>query len=192
MQETRLLARSVCIIMKFTSRSNQVSLQTVELRIICKSASKLETYDLIVILTDNNNGWGRRRIKFLNPRIMLLSKLTRMKNMQIRHKQMAIKKSHPTKATLPRLQSTKFIILSNNLLNNNNNSYKSNHSSRHNNNRIIYTRMFYSIKIRPSSNSRSKYLNNNTSRNSKCLTIKMATRYTYWEEKMKPIILIRS
>ena len=123
--------------------------------------------------------------------------------MQIRHKQMAIKvidfntynfkqKSQLTKATLPRLQSTKFIILSNNLLNNNNNSYKSNHSSRHNNNRIIYTRMFYSIKLIPSSNNRSKHLNNNTSRNSKCLTIKMATRYTYWEEKMKPIILIRS
>ena len=101
-------------------------------------------------------------------------------------------KSQPTKATLPRLQSTKFIILSNNLLNNNNNSYKSNHSSRHNNNKIIYTHMFYSIKLRPSSNSRSKFLNNNTSRNSKCLTIKMATRYTYWEEKTKPIILIRS
>ena len=94
-----------------------------------------------------------------------------------------MQKSLPAKTTLPRPQSTKFIILSNNLLNNNNNSYKSNHSSRHNNNRIIYTRMFYSIKLRPSSISRSKFLNNNTSRNSKCLTIMIATRYTFWEEK---------
>jgi len=28
----------------------------------------------MTLKADNNNGWGRRRIKFLNPRIMLLSK----------------------------------------------------------------------------------------------------------------------